>query len=948
MVARRVVLIPKHSRMLVLQLPSGCRASEKPGSRRDISEGAECRSVKDRLATKLYEVGVMSVLEESIHSRPRVMEVVWAVALILAYVALVLWFNIFDFYHQNFFDHGSIVFADNLARVVFLIVFSWLIYVPGAVVVGALVKRADASEVAPIERAVLGFGIGAGLWQVTMLVLGVAGLYYRSVMIGLVAVVLLVSARQFGRVADSICRTTIIRVAALRRGVGAAETVSGGLIVVSGIWLLIARGLYPGGGGDYFTHYFYYNLEVLNNRGLVPNDVWYHYYYSKGYGLHFLGMLLTDPEAPALVTFCCIMFAAVAMAALAKRIAPGTFWPASVAVLYFLFYVVCISARGGGELQKGHELMAALIVMAMVGLCMPRGPFTRAWVTMAAACSVAVAIIAQPFGMLMSCFFAFLAVGGILRRRWSETWRYVFAGGAVGGTVGAMFALSYLATGLANDQALDVMLRFADIQKLDRWGVLPQLAIASWIRDNYSTEALLPLMPMLSFFMRLDQLWVVIAAALTALFFAMVRRALYKDMKGLNPSLALPGTGTDVTAIFTIGSFLVMAAIISALAAGSQPTSFERASTFFFPLLLLFAAALSTWATARAPAMWQRFFSGWRQPVVLVGGTLVLWAGTADWTDRFMRASENGLRFFVGRYSLADAYSHLEEGGFAFGGINPQALAAAKQVAPNTRIWSTTIDAYCMVPGCWIESVVSFKMSGKLDEIVTSSPDRAKQLLAEAGINYFLVMKDGLLLDLLPYSRLFAPETIGDYLGIKWTDGSAFLLGWKGPGVTPITPEFLEVYREMLRKREHPWFRFSRLVPQLPAATTALRTKPWGVAPEFPWRAPPPDGTVNIVEATFGGNCRNHIPKPPARNHFREGNATEVMREACVGMPSCAFRIDYSSIPDPANGCEKDFVVRYRCQGGEKLRTVTVPKTADYKTVRLSCSMEPQILQGGP
>jgi len=53
-------------------------------------------------------------------------------------------------------------------------------------------------------------------------------------------------------------------------------------------------------------------------------------------------------------------------------------------------------------------------------------------------------------------------------------------------------------------------------------------------------------------------------------------------------------------------------------------------------------------------------------------------------------------------------------------------------------------------------------------------------------------------LDLLPYSKLFAPDTIGDYLGIKWTDGSAFLLTWSGPDTTPITSEFLEIYRKRL------------------------------------------------------------------------------------------------------------------------------------------------------
>jgi hypothetical protein len=210
------------------------------------------------------------------------------------------------------------------------------------------------------------------------------------------------------------------------------------------------------------------------------------------------------------------------------------------------------------------------------------------------------------------------------------------------------------------------------------------------------------------------------------------------------------------------------------------------------------------------------------------------------WLSRVMEVTANAWRFAVGTYSLAEAYTHVDQGGaypvLPFGGINPRTLVAAHQVPPGTRIWSTDIDAYCMVPGCAIESVVSFKVSGKLDEILDGPPELAKQLLQEAGLNYFLISKYGQFLDLLPYSQLFAPSTIGQYLGVKWTDGSTFLLTWIGPGTKPIGDEFLGVYANILATPENPWFRFSELVAQIGAATAGLRTTTkWGT-PNFPWR----------------------------------------------------------------------------------------------------------------
>src|SRR5262249_20540559 len=118
-------------------------------------------------------------------------------------------------------------------------------------------------------------------------------------------------------------------------------------------------------------------------------------------------------------------------------------------------------------------------------------------------------------------------------------------------------------------------------------------------------------------------------------------------------------------------------------------------------------------------------------------------------------------------------------------------------------------------------------------------PDLAKQRLQEAGLNYFLFMKDSRMIDLLPFSKLFAPETIGRYLGVKWSDGSTFLLTWIGPDTQPIGPDFLDAYK---RRRDEPdglrWFRFDELTPILVAIAPRVRSATgWGAAYKLlPWR----------------------------------------------------------------------------------------------------------------
>jgi hypothetical protein len=781
----------------------------------------------------------MSALERSAPATTFTRSDMFAVAALLGgFIGVVLWFDRVDFYHKHFFDTGTIVFVDNVLRIVFVGIFSWLIYAPGAAVAALVTTPGERAALSSAERAVLGFGIGVGIWHVVMLILGVFDLYYRSVLAGLCLVVLVASSRHFAHVAVAGCRALTARLTALRRRRASPREVGAILIAMFAAWLLLRRGLFPGGSGDYYTHYFYYYLEVLKNHGLKPNDVWYHYYYSKGCGLAFLGMLLTDPEAPALTTFACVIFAAIAIATLAARMAPGSLWPAAGALVYLLYYLLNFNGIGAGEFQKDHEEVAALVVLVAWALCMERCAPPRPFRLMAASSAIAAAIVTQAVGVLLSIFVGLLGAWSMLRRRWREMWGYGVVAAAIAVAVLAMFVLSYLQTGLASDQALDLMLRFADVSRLDRWGVIPQVIAVVWIRDNYL--ALVPPFGWGDFkqlfqFMRLRGLWPFLIGPVIA---AIIICALDRFAPWKRPRLSdrTEAAFAGATAA-RLAALLLFFIVIALLVGRAQSISFERLSTFFVPLLLLFAIAASAWLfngklqSRGDPWTWTVL------PAVLLVAVLGAWQGQDHWSRRLPGETANALRFFSGRFSLAEAYGHV--GGYAFGGINPDALNAARQLPYGTPIWSTNVDSYCMVPGCLIESAISFKMSGRLDEILGGDPELAKQRLQEAGLNYFLFMKDYRIIDLLPFSRLFAPDTIGRYLGVKWSDGSTFLLTWVGPDTTPIGPDFLEAYT---RRRAAPdalqWFKFDELAPLIATIAPRMRSATqWNTAQTlFSWR----------------------------------------------------------------------------------------------------------------
>jgi len=221
-------------------------------------------------------------------------------------------------------------------------------------------------------------------------------------------------------------------------------------------------------------------------------------------------------------------------------------------------------------------------------------------------------------------------------------------------------------------------------------------------------------------------------------------------------------------------------------------------------------------------------------PVLLMLLVFVSWGG---WFGEVRKVTNASWRFLVGRYSLVDAYSHQFQG-LPIGGINPGAYEAFKHVPSGERVWSTNVDSYCMVPNCIIESVVSYKLSSRLDEILVANPEDAKLLLQKEGLNYFIFSSKSRIIDLLPYSPLFRPETVGRYFGIKWTDGETYLLTWKDQTTSPITPKFNKSYYDKWSEDEHPWFAFRQAIPKMNKAMRQIASLP------HPWKAiafPTPD-----------------------------------------------------------------------------------------------------------
>ncbi len=729
-----------------------------------------------------------------------------AALLAISYAALLSWFERTDFYHTGFFAHGAAVQAYQAARLVFIVYLAWLIYAVGAGTMTLALGAQASSSLAPFERYPLTFILGAGIWHVLLFATGLAGLDTKPVMLTLTLAVMLLSIPHLAqclRGARAAAASVRFRLTPLGLVRGALLL---GVLAAAGLFLLV-KGLYPAGGHDYYNHYFQFYKRVVETGSILPNDVWYHFFYSKGAGLYFMAMVLTDPLAPQLVTTTFIACGAGIVFALLRRSTSGTLLPWVGVLLYVAFLIYTPGpdvnkAQGGwGDLEKIHELTAVLMLGVVwisarlfgEGAGKMPGPW---WLALSAA-TAAVALLTFVLSLLIGLYMALFMTWFLVRGRWREALQPFAAAALAGVCLLADAAINYRYTGMPTDMFIVRLWPYFDLKKIQEWGTLYEVLNAQ--RNYYGTvinpspwsgHAVLTV----ATFLRLELWWPVIVSALPLAVWNLAGRR--RRVAGASP--------VDVNTLAALMFFalaVILAATLSKSISFPESISFYRLSTFSYAPTL--CAGLILWSLALRNGIELR-------PIrvllgvasILATAVIVRSMGGPPRAADVLSIVGNAARLAGGKFSIRDAYRNQQgwPGRMPWGGIYPAMEDVREIVGPGTRVWSFHIHSYCMLPDCNAQGSVSFRFSPSWQTIVFGTAKQASDALKMEGLSYFFFSKElGVsLTDLLPASPLFSPGEIGNYLGIKWTDGTSYLLTWLGPGVEPVSRKFLEDFRSRL------------------------------------------------------------------------------------------------------------------------------------------------------
>ena len=382
------------------------------------------------------------------------------------FLYIVHWFSTHDIWNTNIAYGNSVYVFHTIFRILFIFYFSWIIYSVGAWLMGLLEKNGRQLSLAYLDRIIVAFFFGAAGLHIVMFVLGYMNAYYRNTALLLSVLILLLS---YGNL-RAFAREGFVKIADLIGESDSCERrayfmLGSALIFVSTILFLVI-GLYTN-DGDYITHYGNFYAEVIRSHGIWPNGWWYQYFYSKGAGLFFLSMLLTDKMSPPIVSYIFIMASCLMMFALMKRISKDSRWPL-IAIFYYISVLIAnYTIPYRMHVVSGVMLIAVIWILAIAKNDNPKAAIT--WRVIGSLIMLGLVIVAPTVSIYALGAVGLYALASIVRKQWGQMNLYTTWMVAGGVSLAGILLVNYLTTGLFEGTPFRLWLGLWDQARSIRW-----------------------------------------------------------------------------------------------------------------------------------------------------------------------------------------------------------------------------------------------------------------------------------------------------------------------------------------------------------------------------------------------------------------------------------------------------------------------------------------------
>lgn len=639
-----------------------------------------------------------------------------------------------------------------------------------------------------IERIIIGFFTGAAIFRIVMLLLGYANLYYRPAVVLILSPILLLSFNSLLEMAREGFKRAADLYATSRFG-GKTQ-----LLALGGAWgfcvfvLFVKFSLYDG-DGDYITHYGPFYDEVIFNHGIKPNSWWYQYYYSRGAGITYLGMLLTDKMAPGLISFAFTTMASLIMFSLTKRFSGSVSW----GMLASICYLSAMAAATTVFPTKHHETIGPTIICLV---------WMTLWLGAGAMRLSAATIISGVLGMMslaiLSAEASVYALGFMgIYFLWFIASRNRLAALALGGWITAgvvIVAVNLVLNHWLTGQYLMTPFRLW-FPKHIGWETFGQLVSPYML--YYLSEAAGP---------DLGKYLIADVPNMDSKFYGLV---LYLTVRAERLLILFPNPY-----LYAVAGCLILAGLVRGIKSRTHLTfAVWPAAAILFLVLASLLVVNQAQSVIRA--------SGFAGFFLVLAGVAAYHYGALNLGKALSGVFVVVLAGYACVMSVKQGHTINNRIGFMSGRTNMwEAVAAdgwkdAKPIIEIRReIGMDPLIAYMSINGAigpgyligrGLLNPISYAYGNKWHLLAFEDAKTAKAAFKELGINYFLLDTGAQIYECAAYAPLFSPETLKSYFDVRWSNGQFYLLTWKAAEgtYTPVTDSLVEQWSTERGKSEN-------------------------------------------------------------------------------------------------------------------------------------------------
>jgi hypothetical protein len=275
----------------------------------------------------------------------------------LSCVAVLSAFRWLDLWNSGFDEPSWRYAAYTMLRIAFMALLVAALIGTGRWILEIIERYWGELALGNIDRPLAAFFSGAATWYILLFPLGLLGLLRPFIVIPF-----FVSAVWFAwpLIANTIEEVRIRIPLELSRGKSINLILIGlPLGVLIPIWLhvLVTQGLAINGFGyDSSGHYLPYYQAVVASGSTDINEPWYHFWVSKGAGLHFVATMLTDIQGAQLVSFTFLTITVITLIKLLQLISGRISLGICAAAIFLAPFVYTFAYY-----QKHHIVTTALV-----------------------------------------------------------------------------------------------------------------------------------------------------------------------------------------------------------------------------------------------------------------------------------------------------------------------------------------------------------------------------------------------------------------------------------------------------------------------------------------------------------------------------------------------------------------------------------------------------------